>query len=102
MILVEFSVLPVGQGASIGAQVAKSLDIVDKSGIEYQLGPMGTVLEGTWDEVFAVVKRCYEEAAANHDRLVMHLKVDHRKGGEQRLAGRVEQVEARLGRKLRR
>ena len=37
--------------------MARSLDIIDKSGVDYRLNPMGTVLEGEWDEVFS----CREE-----------------------------------------
>ena len=52
MVLLEFSMSPLGKGESVGKYVARSLDIIDKSGVDYRLNPMGTVLEGEWDEVF--------------------------------------------------
>ena len=59
MVLLEFSMSPLGKGESVSKYVARSLDIIDKSGVAYRLNPMGTVLEGEWDEVMAVVKKCY-------------------------------------------
>src|SRR5947199_354099 len=60
MVLLEFSMSPLGKGESVGRYVARSLEIVDASGVDYRLNPMGTVLEGEWDEVFGVVRQCYE------------------------------------------
>jgi uncharacterized protein (TIGR00106 family) len=80
--------------------VSRSLDIVDKSGVDYRLNPMGTVLEGDWDEVFAVVKKCYERMKKDCGRISCSIKVDYRKGPKGRLSGKVESVESRLKRKL--
>ena len=46
MLLLEFSMSPLGKGESVSKYVARSLDIIDKSGVDYRLNPMGTVLEG--------------------------------------------------------
>jgi uncharacterized protein (TIGR00106 family) len=100
MIMLEFSLIPLDQGPDIGEHVARSLEIVDKSGVDYRLGPMGTVLEGEWDEVFAVVKRCAERASQDCERVTIAIKVDSRRGAGPRLAGRVAEVERRVGRKL--
>jgi len=59
-VLLEFSITPLDKGESVGKYVARSIDLVDKSGIDYQLGPMGTSIEGEWDDVMAVVKKCFE------------------------------------------
>ena len=57
MVLLEFSMSPLGKGESVSKYVSRSLDIIDKSGVDYRLNPMGTVLEGEWDEVMAVGAR---------------------------------------------
>ncbi len=80
--------------------MSRSLDIIDKSGIEYRLNPMGTVLEGEWDEVFAVVKKCYERMKKDCNRISCSIKVDYRKGPKGRLSGKVASVEKQLGRTL--
>ncbi len=100
MVLLEFSMSPLGKGESVGKFVSRSLDIVDKSGVAYRLNPMGTVLEGEWDEVFGVVKRCYERMKKDCGRISCSIKVDYRKGAKGRLNGKVASVEKRLGRKL--
>ncbi|HEX2055628.1 MAG TPA: MTH1187 family thiamine-binding protein [Nitrospiraceae bacterium] len=100
MVLLEFSMSPLGKGESVGAYVSRSLDIIDKSGIDYRLNPMGTVLEGEWDEVFEVVKRCYQRMKRDCNRISCTIKVDYRKGHKGRLGGKVASVEKRLKRKL--
>ncbi len=47
-----------GQGESVGEYVAGSLDFIDRSGCRTALIPLGTVLDGEWDEVMGVVKQC--------------------------------------------
>ncbi len=100
MILLEFSMSPLGKGESVGKYVARSLEISDRSGVQYRLNPMGTVLEGDWDEVFGVVKRCYERMRRDCNRISCTIKVDYRKGHKGRLSGKVASVEKQLKRKL--
>lgn len=101
MVLLEFSMSPLGKGESVGKYVARSLDIVDKSGVDYRLNPMGTVLEGDWDEVFGVVKKCFERMRKDCNRISCSIKVDYRKGAKGRLRTKMMSVEKRLGRKVR-
>lgn len=100
MVLLEFSMSPLGKGESVGKYVARSLDIVDRSGVAYRLNPMGTVLEGEWDEVMAVVKQCYTRMRKDCHRISCSIKIDYRKGKQGRLEGKVASVESRLKRKL--
>ena len=100
MVLLEFSMSPLGKGESVGKYVARSLEIVDKRGVDYRLNPMGTVLEGDWDDVFGVVKQCFERMRKDCNRISCSIKVDYRKGAKGRLQAKVMSVEKRLGRKL--
>jgi uncharacterized protein (TIGR00106 family) len=100
MVLLEFSMSPLGKGESVGKYVARSLEIVDKSGVDYRLNPMGTVLEGDWDDVLGVVKQCFERMRKDCNRISCSIKVDYRKGAQGRLQAKVASVEKRLGRKL--
>ena len=101
MVLLEFSMSPLGKGESVGKYVARSLDIIDKSGVDYRLNPMGTVLEGEWDDVFRVVRQCYERMKRDCARISCTIKVDYRKGHSGRLSSKVASVEQRLKRKVR-
>ncbi len=100
MILLEFSMSPLGKGESVGKYVARSLEIIDKSGVEYRLNPMGTVLEGEWDEVLGVVKQCFERMSKDCNRISCTIKLDYRKGHKGRLTGKVSSVEKRLKRQM--
>jgi len=100
--LVEFSMFPTEQTQSKSAFVARVLDIVDKSGLEYQLTPMGTIIEGeTVEEVLAVINAAYEELQRDCGRIYSSIKIDWREGPVGRLNKKVGSVEAKLGRKLR-
>jgi uncharacterized protein (TIGR00106 family) len=100
MVLLEFSMSPLGKGESVGKYVSRSLDIIDKSGVDYRLNPMGTVLEGEWDDVMDVVRQCYERMRKDCDRVSCTIKIDYRKGHKGRLSGKTASVEKRLKRKL--
>ncbi|HEY6083912.1 MAG TPA: MTH1187 family thiamine-binding protein [Nitrospira sp.] len=101
MVLLEFSMSPLGKGESVGKYVARSLDIIDNSGVAYRLNPMGTVLEGDWDEVMAVVKKCYERMKKDCRRISCSIKIDYRKGHEGRLTSKVASVQRHLKRPVR-
>lgn len=100
MILLEFSMTPIDKGESVSEYVAKSIDIIDKSGIPYKLGPMGTCLEGEWDEVFGIIKKCFEKMASDCNRISIYIKVDYRKGKSGRLESKIKSVEEKLGREV--
>jgi uncharacterized protein (TIGR00106 family) len=101
MVLLEFAMAPHGQGDSLSAYVARILDVIDKSGVPYQLTPMGTILEGEWDDVMHVVTACFRALQPDCQRIGMNLKVDYRAGSDSRLRSKIEKVEEHLGRKLR-
>ena len=101
MVLIEFSMAPRGHEPSLSGDVARIVDIIDRSGLPYQLTSMGTLLEGEWDEVMGVVSACFEALKTDCPRISVHLKADYRAGRNGRLQSKVEAVEQRLGRKLR-
>ena len=100
MVLLEFAMYPVGQGESLSPYVARSLDIIDKSGLPYQLTPMSTIIEGEWAEVMAVVTDCFEALEVDCPRISSQIKIDYRAGTASRMKSKVEAVESLLGRKL--
>ena len=100
MLLAEFSIWPMDKGESVGAYVARAIDIVDRSGLPYKLGPLGTCIEGEWPAVMAVIQQCYEELAKDSNRLSCTVKMDWRRGQSGRLESKVQKVEQVVGRKL--
>lgn len=100
MVLLEFSMSPLEKGASVGEYVARSLQIIDESGLDYRLHAMGTIIEGEIDDVLDVLKRCLEAMAADCDRVTCTAKLDYRRGHAGRLNTKVASVEEKLGRAL--
>jgi uncharacterized protein (TIGR00106 family) len=102
MVLLEFSMFPLDKGESVSQYVARSVDIIDRSGLSYQTHSMGTVLEGEFGQVLDVVRRCYEAMVVDCQRIECSIKIDARKAGPGRLSAKVASVEDKLGRKIRR
>jgi uncharacterized protein (TIGR00106 family) len=101
MVLLEFAMSPTGEGESLSRHVARVLDVIDRSGVPYQLTAMGTILEGDFDVVMGVVRDCFRVLQADCQRIGMNLKMDYRAGAEPRLRSKIDAVEGHLGRKLR-
>jgi uncharacterized protein (TIGR00106 family) len=99
-VMAEFSVVPVGRGVSLSPIIARVLRIVAESGVNYKANPMGTVLEGTWEEVMGVIKKCHDEVMRDGERAVTSIKIDDRKGTEIRMEKKLESAERKLGTKL--
>ena len=100
--LVEFSIVPVGTGASISPLIATVLRIVSESGVRYKANPMGTVLEGEWDELMGLIKQCHAEIMNNTERVLTTITIDDRKGKEDRIEQKLKSVEEKLGTTLKR
>jgi uncharacterized protein (TIGR00106 family) len=98
--IVEFSVVPIGRGEELAGPVARILDLVDKSGLPYQLTAMGTIVEGDWDEVLGLVRRCHEAMRAEAARVLTKITIDDRAAAAGRITGKIRDVEAILGREL--
>lgn len=100
--LAFFSIVPVGTGASLGGQVADAVRIVEESGLEHQVTAMGTLVEGDWDEVVGLIRRCFDAMHEHSDRVTCVVKLDDQVGRMGRIGGKVESVERALGHPVRR
>jgi uncharacterized protein (TIGR00106 family) len=98
--LIEFTIVPVGSGSSIGDRLAEVLKMVDESGLPYKINPMGTVVEGEWDELFSLLRKCHETVMKKEERVLTTISVDDRKGKPNRIEEKVKSVEKRLGKQL--
>ncbi len=97
MALLEFSITPLGVGESVSQHVARAVDIVERSGLDYRLHAMGTVVEGDVAALLDLLKKCVEAVAADCDRVSVSARLDYRKGHPGALAAKVASVEKRLG-----
>jgi uncharacterized protein (TIGR00106 family) len=102
MVLLEMSVVPMGVGESVSQYVAECIDLIDKSGLNYEVHSMGTIVEGDLADVVNLMRECIEKMATHSDRVSCAAKLDYRKGKSGRLAGKVDSVEQKLGRSIKR
>ena len=100
--LVEFATFPVDQGPRLSRPIAKVIDLIDKSGLKYQTTAMCTLIEGEWDEVFALIKKCHHLLRRNSTRVYTRIVVDDRKNFPGSMTEKVDRVEKVLKRKIRR
>ena len=98
--VVNFSIVPIGNGSSLSMQVAEILTIVSESGIKYKLHSMGTILEGDWDEIIRLIKKCHKKILKGSDRVLTNITIDDHKGRRGRITGKIKSVERKVGKKL--
>ena len=103
-VLLEFAMFPTSdncrEGASVSKQVAKIIDAIDKSGVKYQLTPMGTVVEtDTMQEALDVIALAYEQVK-DCERVYSSLKFDIRHNSRDRLKNKIKSVEDKLQREV--
>jgi uncharacterized protein (TIGR00106 family) len=92
-LLAEFSIVPLGRGASVSAYVARVLAIVAESGVPYKINPMGTVLEGEWETVMTLFRKCHEAVMQDSERVLTTIRIDDRKGNEPRMEQKLASVD---------
>jgi uncharacterized protein (TIGR00106 family) len=96
-VLIHFSLFPTDrQGDSCSPYVARVVRIIRDSGLPYKLGPMSTAVEGEWEEVMALVERCFAELKKDSNRIYMTLQMDYRAGAVNRIEGKIKSVEEKL------
>jgi len=102
-VLLEFSMFPTSSdcrdGASVSRYVSRIIDMIDSSGVPYQLTPMGTIVEtGSVEEALAIVQKAYDVLGRDCERVYSAIKLDIRKGKAGRLEGKIDSVQKALGR----
>ncbi len=73
--LLELTVQTKGKGRHVGDTAADLDKIIDASGLYHQRKKpgsvgKGTVLEGNWDQLMAVAKKCHDEVLKSHQKIV--------------------------------
>ncbi|MDQ7053006.1 MAG: MTH1187 family thiamine-binding protein [candidate division KSB1 bacterium] len=98
--LAEIQFIPIGTGEETKELIAKTVDLIEKSDLDYQLTSMGTIVEGEWDEIMTLVRKCHEKLFEDASRVVTNIVIDDRKDAKNRLKGNVLDIEYALGRGL--
>ncbi len=96
--MMEISVTPLGkEGASLGDTVVETLKVLEAEGVRYELGPMGTSIEGDLDTLFRLARAMHEACfKLGYPRVITSLRLDDRRDKELTLTYRVESVKRKL------
>ncbi len=98
MAVVQISCTPLGEGSGgLSKFVAGCLQLVKESGLKYQLTPMGTILEGELDDIFALVRKMHESPFnAGAQRVSTLIKIDDRRDREHTMERKMRSVQEQL------
>jgi len=79
----EIAVYPLGTGEpSVSREVSAVFDVLDGCGLPYEITVMGTIVEGTPDELFDLARRLHGSLFSDTvRRVVTTIKIDDRRGG---------------------
>jgi len=96
-VIADFSVVPIGVGVSLSRYVAACQEVIEESGLSHQLHGYGTNIEGPWEEVFAVIKRCHERVhEMGAPRISTTVKFGTRTDRDQTLRDKMSSVASKL------
>lgn len=94
--IAEFSIVPLTGEESLSKYVAIVLKEVKKSGLKYQLTPMGTIVEGDTDSVFELIKNCHNLMKKHANRVLTRISIDDRGDELNRMEKKVKSVLEKL------
>jgi uncharacterized protein (TIGR00106 family) len=98
--LFELSVLPIGGDIHLSDELARVLEVVDRSGLRYQLGPGSTCIEGGWDEAMELIRACHGEARRRSSHVITLIRVEDDEGEHDKIRTNVASVEEKAGHAL--
>lgn len=95
--IVQFSISPMDT-EHLNKDVARAVDTLESTGLEYRLGPTSTAVEGDWGRALAAIRRCHEAVSKNHERVITTIVIDDRKTKPRHRTEMISRVENQLGR----
>ena len=97
-VICELVVVTYDIGPSLSPFVAKVVKLIQSDDrVSHQLCPMGSVIEGEWRDVMALVDRIMRTFGPDYERIGLTLKVDYRRSKGDRMTGKIRSVEEKLG-----
>ncbi|MEG0249441.1 MAG: MTH1187 family thiamine-binding protein [Peptostreptococcus sp.] len=99
MAVVELTVCPLGTGTTSASKyVAGAQQVLEEQNkVKYLLNPMGTVMEGNIDDIFALIRKIQEDVFDKGvDRVYSIIKVDDRRDKIATMEQKLESVKSKL------
>jgi len=102
MAIAAISTSPVGtEGTSLSRYVAQALSVLearaDELGLQYELGPMFTTLEGSPEAIFTIAQEMHEALfAAGAPRVGTIIRIDDRRDRPSSRQGKIRSVRVKM------
>ena len=98
MAIVEVTIVPLGTGdTSLSKYVADCHKVLEKENLNYELTPMGTIIEGELDKIFEVVQKLHEVPfGEGAERVSTTLKIDDRRDKKASMKQKLDSVNNKL------
>ena len=95
--IAEFTIIPIGVGVSLSKYVAICEQILEESGLAYELHANGTNLEGEWEQVMRAIQTCHERLhEMGVPRISTQVKLGTRTDREQKMSDKIASVREKL------
>jgi len=97
-VLIEYAMFPTDKGEAVGKYVSEIIKMIRDSGYPYQLTAMGTIIEtDTMKEALNLIENSYKILEPFSNRVYSSIKIDIRKGQNNRLKSKIETIENQIG-----
>lgn len=100
--LAEINIIPLSQGMHHAEEIADVVELIMDSGLEYQVTALGTIVEGSPDAVWGLLRRCHEHSRERNARVLTEIRIDDRSDADHEIHRDVERVEELLARRVQR
>ncbi len=95
--IADISIAPVGEGTSVSKYVARAVAIIRESGLKYEFHSMGTNVEGSYDEIVKLVKKCSDAVfKMGAERVLIRMYMDDRHDKLSTIEGKKQSVADKL------
>lgn len=98
--VLELTIIPIGHEHSISGDLARLVNIIESTGLDYRMTAFGTLVEGTWDQLMSLAKDCHFEVRKKSERALTMMRLDDYGERTGEIAGAVSRVEEKLGRAI--
>ncbi len=98
MAILEINIVPLGTATpSVGRYIANCLKVLEKSTENYQLTPMGTIVEGDLDHLLHLARQMHEVSFQKGvKRVVTTIRIDDRRDKQANPAEKVKSVRKKM------
>ncbi len=74
--LMELTIIPLARGHSLSADLAEAIGLIDASKLPYKVTDFGTLIEGSWEELMSIARKCHIATGKKTDRVLMLIRLD--------------------------